>query len=156
MTALLAFLAAAAIPLRNPFWPVDYAGEREVISAEARFAAKAVSEQALLNSALTNLTSTALAEAAAAAAADAAADAAQGSLENRRWIAARKSLKIGGRIRHATDDTRQAITINGKVYANGDRISITHDGRRFTWRVRNLSENNTLVLERIKWKEVTP
>ena len=34
---LLAAALAATIPLRNPFWPVGYSGEREPISEEPRF-----------------------------------------------------------------------------------------------------------------------
>ena len=37
------FVLSAAIALRNPFWPIGYDGEREVISAEPRVAVKVAS-----------------------------------------------------------------------------------------------------------------
>lgn len=148
MTSIFLLVAAVTIPLRNPFWPVDYAGERETITAEPRVVAKVQPETSRTDDAATSLSAEALAEA--------AAEAAQGSAENRRWIAARKSLVIGGHFRLSGDSPRQAISINGKIYADGDFVSVTHDGYRFTWRVKGLSDNSTLVLERIKWKEVSP
>ena len=44
------------------------------------------------------------------------------------------------------------MVINGKVYADGDLISITHDSRRFTWRVEGLSDKSKLKLVRIRAK----
>ena len=44
--------------------------------------------------------------------------------------------------------------INGKVYADGDLISFTHDSRRYTWRIEGLSDKNRLKLVRVRAKYI--
>ena len=75
--------------------------------------------------------------------------------EAKLWIAARKALKIGGTMR-TTDEkgSHQSVTINGRIYGDGDLISSNHEGRRFTWRVKNLTESGTLKLVRVRVREL--
>ena len=139
---LLAAALAATIPLRNPFWPVGYHGSNEAISdaprAKAVVAAPAHEDD--------TRTSAATAAAAARSAADAPSD-------DRRWAKARKTLKVGGVLRVSGADARQAVAINGKIYADGDLVSVNHDGCRFTWRVQGVTDNKTLRLVRVRRRE---
>ena len=147
MNLLLATALLATIPLRNPFWPVGYTGEREAIVDEPHVKVAATTEETAEEDTKTSVT----AEAIAAAEAD-AADNGQGL--DRLWIKARKALKIGSTLKAGGADSRQAVTINGKIYADGDLISFNHNGYRFTWRVRELTGNNTLKLLRVKAREL--
>ena len=158
---LLAAAMAATIPLRNPFWPIGYDGEREPISAEPRFevsifyqnngftARSAPTEEETLKDAETSVNPEAI------AAAEAAEAASHDKGEGRLWIAARKSLRIGGTLRVGSGtDSRQAVNINGNIYADGDLVSANVDGLRFTWRVKGLTETGTLRLQRIRMREL--
>ena len=147
MNALLATALLATIPLRNPFWPVGYTGEREPIVDEPRVKVAAPAEETKEEDTKTSVT----AEAIAAAEAD-AADNGQG-LE-RLWIKARKALKIGSTLTIGGERGRQSVTINGKIYADGDLVSFNHNGYRFTWKVKQLTDNNTLKLLRVKAREL--
>ncbi len=145
MNALFLILAAATIPLRNPFWPVGYHGKAETISDEprVRIAVDANAEE----DAKTSVNDETL-----AAAAEQDLDDAQ--MMNRRWIEARKSLKIGGMMKSMGDKKHQSISINGRIYGNGDLISTNHDGYRFTWRVKGLTDSKTLKLVRLRAREL--
>lgn len=146
---LIAAALAATIPLRNPFWPVGYNGEREPISADPRFEVSAPTEEETRKDAETSVNPEAI------AAAEAAEAASNDKGEGRLWIAARKSLKIGGTLRVGSGaDSRQAVTINGNIYADGDLVSANVDGLRFTWRVKGLTETGTLRLQRIRMREL--
>ena len=147
MNLLLSIALLATIPLRNPFWPVGYTGEREAIVDEPHVKVAAPAEETKEEDTKTSVT----AEDIAAAKAD-AADNGQGL--DRLWIKARKALKIGSTLKIGGDGGRQAVTINGKIYADGDLVSFNHNGYRFTWRVRELTGNNTLKLIRIKAREL--
>ena len=147
MNLLLATALLATIPLRNPFWPVGYTGEREAIVDEPHVKVAATTEETAEEDTKTSVT----AEAIAAAEAE-AADNGQGL--DRLWIKARKALKIGSTLKAGGEDGRQAVTINGKIYADGDLVSFNHNGYRFTWRVKQLTENNTLKLLRVKAREL--
>ena len=149
MSALLVILAAATIPLRNPFWPVGHRGTPEAIGDEPRVRAAAEQAAAEEEEADTGAGAAALAAAAAQDADDAQA-------AERRWIAARKSLRIGGLMKSSGDANRQSVAINGYVYGDGDLVSVNHDGWRFTWRVKRLTENKTLQLVRIRARELDP
>ncbi len=148
MSTLFLMLAAATIPLRNPFWPVGYHGKAETISDEPRIQitvdSTAENEEASRTSAND--------ETLAAAAAEQDLDDVQ--MMNRRWIEARKSLKIGGMMKAMDDKSRQSISINGRIYGNGDLISTNHDGYRFTWRVKGLTDSKTLKLVRLRAREL--
>ena len=135
------FILIAALLLRNPFWPIGYEGEREEISAEARVTEKtppppepkeevvqtAKSQQETIQKEMARATS-------------------------RNWIAARKTLRIGGTALAKQPDgsTKSSVFINGRDYVDNDLVSVNHNGHRFTWRVTGLTENGTLKLERVR------
>ena len=58
------------------------------------------------------------------------------------------------KLREDDEHANSSVVINGKVYADGDLISITHDSRRFTWRVEGLSEKSKLRHVRIRAKYI--
>lgn len=103
-------------------------------------------------------------EAAAKAAAERAAQeaAAKAEAERKReitredWRKAMKALKIGNPAVITTQDgkTRSTISINGNIYVDGDLMSVTHEGIRFTWRIKGLAGGEKLRLERIKARRV--
>lgn len=161
--------------VRNPFWPIGYEGVRETISPNARpkpkpSPAKAVEAKAPPRRPVISAAEKAAAEKAAKEAAEKAARekaekeaAARAEAERRKreitgshWDAARAALKFGGRVKLREDDehANSSVVINGKVYADGDLISITHDSRRFTWRVEGLSDKSKLRLVRIRAKYI--
>ena len=159
--------------VRNPFWPMGYEGVRETISPNVRKKPKKV-EPKKAPPAMTvaerkkQEAEKAAAEKAAKEAAEKAArekaekeTAARAEAERKKreitgahWDAARAALKFGGRVKLHEDDAREnsSVVINGKVYADGDLLSITHDSRRFTWRVEGLSGKSKLKLVRIRAK----
>ena len=147
MNFLLPIALLATIPLRNPFWPIGYTGDREPIVDEPRVKIAAQTEEATEEDTKTSVP----AEAIAAPEAE-AADNGQGL--DRLWIKARKALRIGGTVKIGGEDGRQAVTINDKIYADGDLVSFNYNGYRFTWKVRELTDNNTLKLLRIKAREL--
>lgn len=147
--------------VRNPFWPIGYEGEREVISAEKRLrpkkkqkpAAPAGVQSGHQSAAAEKAAKEAAAKAAAEKAAKEAAERAEAERKKREitaehWKAARAALKIGGRMKMREGGKIQntSIIINGKVYSDGDKVSIVHDSRRFTWQVGGLTDSNTLKL----------
>ena len=166
----------AAQGVRNPFWPMGYEGERETISANARpkpkpkpapakagakapppvtvaeRAAKAAAEKAAKEAA----EKAAKEKAAQEAAARAEAERKKREITGSHWEAAKKALVFGGRVKVREDDVLQntSVVINGKVYADGDLISFTHNSRRYTWRVEGLSEKNKLKLVRVRAKYI--
>ncbi len=161
----------AAQGVRNPFWPMGYEGEREVISAEVHKPpkpAKAKGAQPRLALTAAEKAAKAAADKAAKEAAEKAARekaekeaAARAEAERKKreitgahWDAAKKALVFGGRVKLREDDVLQntSVVINGKVYSDGDQISFTHASRRFTWRVGGLSDKNKLKLVRIRAK----
>ena len=142
------------VPVRNPFWPIGYEGKREIISSEVRFVPKKivepVKEEPKVETAA-DAAARAAEEAAAKAAAEEAARKAR-EITPRHWGAARAELRMGGRLRVRMDDgtERSCAMINGNTYADGDLISYTKDKVRFTWRVKGLTEDDTLKLIRVK------
>lgn len=141
MTTTLLILLAATIPLRNPFWPIGHAGEREIITDEPVVQVKGTSEPA--DDSQTSVTAETIA---------AAEEAENAHTADRLWIAARKSLRIGGTMR--LDNGKQAIAINDKIYGDGDLISVNVKENRFTWRVKGLNGKDTLKLQRIRIREL--
>lgn len=164
--------------VRNPFWPIGYEGVRETISPDVRerpkpvvkAPAKAPPPRPALTAAEKKAREAekAAAERAAKEAAEKAAKekeereaAARAEAERRKreitgahWDAARAALKFGGRVklREGDEHANSSVVVNGKVYADGDLISITHDSRRFTWRIEGLSDKNKLKLVRLRAK----
>lgn len=131
-------VVASALLLRNPFWPIGYEGEREAISAEPRIIVKAAPEhkEEEQTAKTQQATRQKVMERATAL----------------NWIAARKTLRIGGTVMAKEPDgsTRSSVFINGRNYVDNDLISINYEGHRFTWRVTGLTENGTLKLERVR------
>ena len=159
--------------VRNPFWPMGYEGVRETISPDVRKepkkaepkkappamtvaerkkqdAEKAAAEKAAKEAAEKAAREKAEKEAAARA----EAERKKREITGAHWDAARAALKFGGRVKLREDDASEnsSVVINGKVYADGDLLSITHDSRRFTWRVEGLSGKSKLRLVRIRAK----
>ena len=133
-------IAASALLLRNPFWPIGYEGEREVISAEPRVVVKAAPEPK---------------EEIQTAKSQQESRQRENEMKrdtSRNWIAARKKLRIGGTVLAKQPDgtMRSSVFINGRDYVDNDYVSINHDGHRFTWRVTGLTEKGTLKLERVR------
>ncbi len=178
-TVVAADNVASTNGVRNPFWPMGYEGVRETISPDARpkpkpdpakdkakkktprpvvsaaekarlAAEKAAKEKAEKEAAEKAAKEKAEKEAAARA----EAERKKREITGAHWDAARAALKFGGRVKLHEDDAREnsSVVINGKVYADGDLISITHDSRRFTWRVEGLSDKSKLKLVRIRAK----
>lgn len=136
VTALLV-AATLTAPLRNPCWPVGYVGAREPILDSPKLIVRETAP-GVYESRLKEIL-------------DDTADDELDAVETERcWQAARKSLKIRGRIRNGA---RVAITINDRIYVDGNLISVNHEGRRFTWRIANLSEGN-LKLQRVRMRKL--
>lgn len=149
--------------VRNPFWPIGYEGTRETITSEVRAAPSPATNRVDASAAAFDAGAAAAKAAAAKAAKEKAAKEAAAREEAERkkreitsghWTAARAALKFGGRVKLREDDAIQnsSVVINGKVYSDGDYVSITHDSRRFTWRVQGLTDANTLKLVRVRAK----
>ena len=163
--------------VRNPFWPMGYEKVREKAPAQARqkpdpAKAKAktpppspvvsakektrlAAEKAAKEAAEKAAKEKAAREAAEKeAAARAEAERKKREITGAHWDTARAALKFGGRVKLREDgaSTNSSVIINGKVYADGDLLSITHDSRRFTWRIEGLSDKNKLKLVRLRAK----
>lgn len=103
-------------------------------------------------------------EAAAKAAAEKAAREAAEKAEAERkreitpeeWNKARKSLKFSNPAMVKTQDgqVRATICINGNIYGDGDYMSTTLDGIRFTWRVRWVDGGQKLRLEHVRARRI--
>ena len=167
-TAAVADNVTSTNGVRNPFWPMGYEGVRETISPNVRpkpkpDAAKAkkktpppltAAERKKFEAEKAAAEKAAREKAEKEAAARAEAERKKREITGAHWDAARKALRFGGRVKLREDDVRasSSVVINGKVYADGDLISITHDSRRFTWRVEGLSDKNKLKLVRLRAK----
>ena len=129
----------AAIAVRNPFWPIGFAGEREVISAEptveVNIAAVPTDEDTATAGAVARSSQT---------------------ISDRHWSDARKTLKTSGIVVITGQDgaKRQCILINGLAYGDGDLVSVNHNGHRFTWRVKGLTNRDTIKLVRVRVKTI--
>lgn len=125
-------LAATTAPLRNPFWPVGHAGTQEAISDEARVVIQEPVQKE---------------EVAPVAEPEPEKD--LGPSEDELWKNARKALKVGGKMKVGD---KYAVTINGKIYKDGNLISVTVDGKRFTWRL-GVGDNGSLKLRKIRMRD---
>ena len=132
-------LILAAIAVRNPFWPIGFEGEREIIAAEPKV------DVSVATAPTDEDTATA----------GAVARSSQ-TISDRHWSEARKTLKTSGiTVVTGQDGTRrQCIMLNGLAYGDGDLVSVNHNGRRFTWRVKGLTEKDTVKLVRIRAKTI--
>ena len=132
-------LILAAIAVRNPFWPIGFEGEREIISAEPKV------DVSVATAPTDEDTATA----------GAVARSSQ-TISDRHWSEARKTLKTSGItvVTGQEGTRRQCIMLNGLAYGDGDLVSVNHNGRRFTWRVKGLTEKDTVKLVRIRAKTI--
>ena len=132
-------LIIAAIAVRNPFWPIGFEGEREIISAEPKV------DVSVATAPTDEDTATA----------GAVARSSQ-TISDRHWSEARKTLKTSGiTVVTGQDGTRrQCIMLNGLAYGDGDLVSVNHNGRRFTWRVKGLTEKDTVKLVRVRARTI--
>ena len=173
LTTVVFAAAAAAVRadapgVRNPFWPVDYEGKRETITAEVRVkrksaaeiereaaAKKAAAEQARLSAEGKARQAAAEKARQEAEAKKKAAEEAEKAkiITSEHWVQARAALRIGGRVKVRTEDggeERSCVIVNGNAYADGDLISFNHGRNRFTWRVTGLSDGGKLKLVRLR------
>jgi len=165
----LAKKGAATTGVRNPFWPMGYEGEREVISSNVRQQPKAAAkahvvltpaqkaaQEAVVAAEKAEAEKAAKEKAAKEAAARAEAERKKREITDGHWEAAKAALTFGGRVKFREDDVYKtsSIVINGKVYADDDLVSFTHDSRRYTWRVEGLSDKNMLKLVRVRAKYI--
>ncbi len=161
-----ALFADAPAAVRNPFWPIGYKGVSTPISAEARKKPAPPPSEAEKESAKSAKT------AAEAAMEQAEADARQKAADEESvrekakreaafkavitdddWEKAVASLKISmpAVFTGADGAKRYSVNINGKIYADGDFMSCTHNNTRFTWKVQNLQKGSkSLKLHRVR------
>lgn len=165
-------VTAAAAP-RNPFWPIDYAGEATEIAADST--GRTVRPPAPAPLAPPNAEAQKRAAAEAAAKARAVAEAAEKraretaakvakaappppptTIGEADWQAARKALKIGNPARFVDGAgvTHISLNINGNIYADGEYVSVTHGKGRFTWRIRGVENGASLKLVRVRARPV--
>ena len=148
-------------PKMDPKAAAAKAAQEEAARKEAAAREAAAKEAAAKEAAAKEATAK---EAAAKEAAEKAAReaAAKAEAERKReisredWIKAKKSLKIGNPAVVTTQDgrTRSTISINGNIYRDGDLMSVTHEGIRFTWRVQGLAGGEKLRLERLRARRI--
>lgn len=135
----LAVLAAlAALPLcaaewRDPFWPIGWEPPKPKVEAPVQPVEKPVEPQAEQKP--------------EAPPPPKPSDIAPLAL----WLEARKHVKISGQSRARGSDgvLRQVIYINGKGYSAGDAVTLDYQEYRFTWRLREGS-NQELLLKPLK------
>ena len=127
------------------------AAAKEAAAKEA--AAKAAAEKAAAEKAAAEK---AAAEKAALEAAAKAEAERNREITREEWKKAMKALKIGNPAVFTTEDgkTRSTISINGNIYGDGDLMSVTYEGVRFTWRVNGLSGGEKLRLERLRARRI--
>ena len=130
----------------------EAAAKKEVEAKEA--AARAAAKEAAAKEAAAKVaTEKAAQEAAAKAKAEAER---KREISREDWKRAMKSLKIGNPAVITTQDgkTRSTISINDNIYGDGDLMSVTHEGIRFTWRIKGLAGGEKLKLERLRARRI--
>ncbi|MEG1788812.1 MAG: hypothetical protein RR268_06305 [Kiritimatiellia bacterium] len=136
MLALLGGTLSASISsavAHDPFWPIGYTPAPVAVAIEeepvAKEATASTVTQPLFVRRGTGVSAASLKE----------------------WIAARKTLRIAGTTSvQRADGRHQIIYINGKGYTSGDVVTVTARGVRFSWRVREDSEDQELRLKPLK------
>ena len=127
----------------------DAAAKKEAAARDA--AAKEAAEKAAKEAA-----AKAAAEKAARGAAEKAEAERKREITPEEWKRAKKSLKFSNPAVVKTQDgeVRATISINGNIYGDGDYMSTTLDGVRFTWRVRWGDGGQKLLLEHVRARRV--
>jgi len=150
LSLLPALFLQAEDPPRNPFWAQGYEGLRYPITTEPRIKPKpktAAPKAKTIRKAPTasDVQSRIDAEAKAR-------ESAKIAEENNLWQAAGKTLKLGGTMGFGSaDEKKVAITINGRIYVIGDRVSCNCGEYRFTWKIESLTPEGKLKLKRVKF-----
>ncbi len=124
--------------------------------AEKEAAAKAAAEKAAAEKAAKEAVAKAAAEKAAREAAEKEAERKR-EITSEDWRKAMKTLKIGNPAVFKSEDgkTKSTISINGNIYVDGDLMSVTAGGIRFTWRIRGLDDGDRkLRLDRVRARRV--
>ena len=134
----------------------DAASKAAKEAAEKEAASKAAAERAAREAAERAAAAKAAAEKAAQEAAAKAEAERKREITREDWRKAMKALKIGNPAVITMQDgkTRSTISINSNIYVDGDLMSVTHEGIRFTWRIKGLAGGEKLRLERIRARRV--
>ena len=149
-------LAATAASAATAKAAQDEAARKEAAAREAAAKEAAAKEAAAKEAAAKEAAAKEAAEKAAREAAAKAEAERKREISREDWIKAKKSLKIGNPAVVTTQDgrTRSTISINGNIYRDGDLMSVTHEGIRFTWRVQGLAGGEKLRLERLRARRI--
>ena len=130
-------------PLRNPFWPVDFDYDEKDLQA--------ITTEPIVD--VTQMTNEDEEKTAATAGVAAALAKSSRVISPRTWSDATKLLHFKGKttvVDVMTGKKRTAFFINGNTYGIGDFISVNYEGHRFTWRLRQRTDLETLMLEQIR------
>jgi len=134
-------LAREALP-RNPFWPQGVSGRRYPISAEPRFR---LDVQTPATNDVKAVGAELFGEGSSAA----------DPTDDPIWAGATKALRFGSTLNFQTAErTQSAVTINGRIYAVGELVSVNYVGHRFTWRIESLSSDGKIRLKRITYRNI--
>ena len=133
--------------------------ETKKVENDAQIAAQKAAKEAAAAAAIAEKAAKEAAAKAKAAAEKAAAEKAAEEAARRReitaedWRKAQRALKFGNPALFKAEDgtVRSSININGNIYVDGDLMSFTHDGIRFTWRIQGLDgKDKKLKLKRVQ------
>ena len=139
-------VAAAPQPVRNPFWPVGYEGERTVISPVPR-----------VQKALAPAPEPVKKESAQPVVQDVPKP--TGAATVAEWTAARAQIKVGVVMRArnvAGANERASVIFNGKVCNVGEEVAIESQHRRYVWRFEGIGKGGVVKLVRVRTEDVAP
>ncbi len=133
-------------PKPKPPAPKPKVETKKKVENDAQLAAQKAAKEAAEKAAAAERAAKEAAAQAKAAAEKAAAEKAAAEAAKPReitpedWRKAQRALKGGSPVTVKAEDgtVRSAININGNIYVDGDLMSFTHDGIRFTWRIQGL------------------
>ena len=137
---------AAPQPVRNPFWPVGYEGERTVISpvprvqkvfAPAPEPVKKEEPKPVVQEAPKPKGAATVAE----------------------WAAARAQIKVGVVMRArnvAGANERASVIFNGKVCNVGEEVKIDTQYRSYVWRFEGIGKGGVVKLVRVRTEDIAP
>ncbi len=136
-------------PKPKPPAPAPKVEAKKKVENDAQIAAQKAAKEAAEKAAAAERAAKEAAAKAKAAAEKAAAEKAAAEAAKPReikpedWRKAQRALKGGSPVTVKAEDgtVRSAININGNIYVDGDLMSFTHDGIRFTWRIQGLDGN---------------
>lgn len=167
---LAAFLAALALvhgafaeavvktTPRNPFWPIGYKGEATPISPEATGRTRAAPVPAVKPApAPVVVKPKPVAVAAPVQQKPKVAPPPPptknvSDIADTDWMVARRLLKFSNPacFTDSAGVNHYSVNINGRIYADGDLVSVVHEGIRFIWRVVKPADSKSLKLTRVR------